>query len=160
MNKYRDLILIISGLLLSQFLVMLYNVHGEFIFHEFRIRAGSLFSINASSPQLFVTSSVAGYCLFLTFLLIHYKNKSARASRVYDITLLSITLAIFYELRSLYLDLFGLYKGERVQAGIIFFLLCIFVYRKIYYERAAVKTLHEQNGHDKELSNKINKSSE
>jgi hypothetical protein len=130
MDRQRSLVLIILGLLFSQFIIMNYNLWDGFEFHGINFRIGSLLQLHFRHSEIkTLTTSVVGYFLFAVYLFNNLKNKNARSSKLFEPTLIITVLAIIFELRNIYLDFTNDYSGQRLTIGIIIFVLCLKIFQ-------------------------------
>ena len=135
MDKQRAFIFIILGLVFSQFLVLNFNLYDGLEFHGFRFGIGSLLQFHfGHSEHKMLNTSVIGYLFFGIFLFKNLKNKNARASRLFEPTLIITALAIIFHFRNFVLDIMNDYSGQQLTIGIILFVMCLQVYRHAYDE--------------------------
>ena len=135
MKRQTALVILIAGLIFSQFIIMNYNVNDGFEFHGMKIRIGSLLQLHFSrSDRTTLTTSVFGYILFGIFLIMNIKNKNARVSKLFEPTLIVCVLSIIFELRNIILDMNNNYVGQRLSIGIILFALCFKIFYSAYDE--------------------------
>ncbi len=132
--KKSSLFLLISGLILSQLLVVKFNLNNGFVFHgiDFNLLPIAKYA-GKSSPELYLTLRILGYIAFIIFGVMHI-NKIKYPS-IFKSALMFSAISVvvtFFEFTSILEDINANYQGKYFKIGWLLFLLGIWIFSKIY----------------------------
>ncbi len=133
--KKLSLTLIIIGLLLSQIILIIFNLNSTFIIHDITIRILPIAEYaGRTSPQLYLTSAILGYIAFVVFGVINTNKIKAPSifKSVFMFTAISIVVT-FFEFTSILEDLNGTFHGKHFRIGWLLFFLGLWIFSKRYF---------------------------
>ncbi len=132
--KKLSLALLILGLISGQLIVLTFNLNNGFEIHSvsFKLLPIADYAGKASS-QLFLTSIILGYLVFVIFGIIN-TNKT-KSPAIFKSALIFTGIAIivtFFEFTSILEDLNGTFQGKHFRIGWLLFLLGLWIFSKKY----------------------------
>lgn len=132
--KRTSLILLILGLILSQLIIVKFNLNNGFQFHSFDIRLIPIADYASKiSQNLYLTSVIIGYILFVLFGVLNTNKQKAPEIFKSSLMFTGIALVVtFFEFTSILEDLNGTFQGKRFHIGWLIFLLGLWIYSKKY----------------------------
>jgi membrane-anchored protein YejM (alkaline phosphatase superfamily) len=138
--KKISLFLLFIGLILSQIIVIRFNLNHGFVFHNVWIKILPIADYaGKSSEEMFLTSTILGYIAFIIFG-VKLKNKS-KYPQIFKSALMFTGIAVvvtFFEFTSILEDLNGTFQGKYFRIGWLLFLLGIWIFWKIYFSKSPV----------------------
>lgn len=138
--KKISLFLLFIGLILSQIIVIRFNLNHGFIFHNVWIKILPIADYaGKSSEEMFLTSTILGYIAFIIFG-VKLTNKS-KYPQIFKSALMFTGIAVvvtFFEFTSILEDLNGTFQGKYFRIGWLLFLLGIWIFWKIYFSKSPV----------------------
>lgn len=135
--KKRSFILLLLGLILSQIVIVTFNLNKGFEFHGIWFRLLPIANYaGKSSPELYLTSTILGYILFIIFGVINTnKIKSPETFKSFLMfTGIAIVVSIF-EFTSILEDLNSNFQGKHFKIGWLLFLLGLWLFSKKYLRK-------------------------
>ncbi|MCB2195601.1 MAG: hypothetical protein KQH79_07060 [Bacteroidetes bacterium] len=132
--KRTSLILLILGLILSQIVIVKFNLNNGFEFHNIDIRLIPLTDYAGKiSQKLYLTSVIVGYILFVIFGVLNTNKQKAPEIFKSSLMFTGIALVVtFFEFTSILEDLNGTFQGKRFHIGWLIFLLGLWIFSKRY----------------------------
>ncbi|MFP4025318.1 MAG: hypothetical protein ACLFVR_12405 [Thiohalospira sp.] len=135
--KKQSFFLLITGLILSQIVVVRFNLNNGFEFHNLWIKILPLADYaGKSSPELYLTSTIIGYIAFIIFGVIN--TNKVKYPNIFKSALMFTAVAIvvsFFEFTSILEDLNGTFKGKHFRIGWLLFLLGLWIFGKNYLSK-------------------------
>ncbi|MBU8892330.1 MAG: hypothetical protein KOO66_06095 [Bacteroidales bacterium] len=135
--KKLSAILLFTGLIFSQLILLKFNLNNGFEFHDiwFRILPLADYAGN-SSPELYLTSTILGYIAFVTFSVLN--TNKIKSPEIFKPALMfsGITIVlIFFEFTSILEDLNSGFQGKHFRIGWFLFLLGLWIFNKKYLSK-------------------------
>lgn len=135
--KKISLFLLFIGLILSQIIVIRFNLNHGFDFHNLWIKIIPIADYaGKSSKEMYLTSTILGYIAFIIFGVKH-TNKN-KYPRIFKSALMFTGIAVvvtFFEFTSILEDLNGTFQGKHFRIGWLLFLLGVWIFWKKYYTK-------------------------
>ncbi|MEE4197197.1 MAG: hypothetical protein V2I54_06105 [Bacteroidales bacterium] len=145
--KKQSLFLLIAGLVLSQFIVIRFNLNDGFEFHNFWIKLLPIAEYaGESSEESYLTSTLLGYLAFIIFGVTHTSKQ--KFPEIFKSTLMFTGIAIvvtFFEFTSILEDLNGTYQGKHFRIGWLLFLVGFWIFGKEYSIKKSIILFGRQN---------------
>ncbi|MFO7827746.1 MAG: hypothetical protein R6V23_03915 [Bacteroidales bacterium] len=132
--KKLSIVLLLLGLILSQIIVIRFNLNNGFEFHNLWVKILPLADYaGKSSPELYLTSIILGYIAFVIFGIIN-TNKT-KYPQIFKSAFMFTAVAVvvtFFEFTSILEDLNGTFQGKHFRIGWLLFLLGLWIFSKRY----------------------------
>lgn len=135
--KKRSFFLLITGLILSQIVVVRFNLNNGFEFHNLWIKILPVADYaGKQSSELYLTSTILGYIVFVIFGVIN--TNKAKYPNIFKSALMYTAVAVvvtFFEFTSILEDLNGTFQGKHFRIGWLLFLLGLWIFGKKYLSK-------------------------
>ena len=135
--KKLSLILLILGLILSQIVIVKFNLNNGLEFHNFWIKVLPIADYaGKSSSEFYLTSTILGYIAFVIFGVLN--TNKIKSPSIFKSALMfsAITIIVtFFEFTSILEDLNGTFQGKYFRIGWLLFLLGLWIFSKNYLSK-------------------------
>ena len=132
--KKSSAILLFTGLIFSQLVLLKFNLNNGFDFHNiwFRILPLAEYTGN-TSPELYLTSTIFGYIAFVIFGILNTNKVKSPAIFKSALMFSAVTIVVtFFEFTSILEELYGTFQGKHFRIGWFLFLLGLWIFSKKY----------------------------
>lgn len=136
--KKLSFILLLLGLILSQIVIVKFNLNSGFEFHNFCFKLLPVAEYaGKTSPELYLTSTILGYFAYLIFGILNTnKIKSPETFKSFLMFTGIAVIVSFFEFTSIIEDLNSNFQGKYFRIGWLLFLLGLWLFVKKYLSKS------------------------